>query len=122
LVVLDGRPAFLLNVTSTPFAVRATEILPSGRHRVGFRLAGKNGLVLVDGTVVAEEPLPLGLGASGLQIGGGGLRIGYDHGFPVNDDYAPPYPWTGDLHAVTFTDARAAATDEASVTALLRRE
>lgn len=122
LVVLEGRPAFLLNVTSTPFAVRATEVLPEGRHRVGFRLAGQRGLVLVDGAVVADEPLALGLGASGLQIGGGGLRIGHDAGFPVSDDYLPPYPWTGRLHTVTFTDARAAATDEATMTGLLRRE
>ena len=43
------------------------------------------------------------MGASGLQIGGGGLRVGHDAGFPVSDDYAPPYPWSGELHTVTFT-------------------
>ena len=36
------------------------------------------------------------------QIGSAGLTIGYDRGFPVCDDYAPPFPFTGTLHDVTF--------------------
>ena len=44
------------------------------------------------------------MGASGIQIGGGGLRLGHDTGFPVSDAYTPPFPWTGVLHTVTFRD------------------
>ncbi|MGB0098895.1 MAG: arylsulfatase [Nocardioides sp.] len=124
LVVLAGRPALLLNVTSTPFAVRSESILPQGRRRVGFRLAGSRGLLLVDGETVATADLPLGMGASGLQIGGGGLRIGHDAGFPVSDDYAPPYPWSGGLRTVTFTAPGAPVADDRGqlVEELLRRE
>jgi hypothetical protein len=42
------------------------------------------------------------MGAGGIQIGGGGLRLGHDTEFPVSDDYAPPFPWTGTLHRVVF--------------------
>jgi arylsulfatase len=45
------------------------------------------------------------MGASGLQIGGGGLRLGHDSGFPVSDVYTPPCAWTGVLHTVTFSDS-----------------
>ena len=34
------------------------------------------------------------------QIGGGGLLVGRDAGFPVIDDYAPPAPFTGTLHRI----------------------
>ncbi|WP_141013019.1 hypothetical protein [Nocardioides sambongensis] len=42
---------------------------------------------------------------SGMQIGGGGLHLGHDSGFPVSDDYAPPFRWTGTLRTVTFSGA-----------------
>lgn len=124
LVVLDGCPTFLLNCTSTPAAVRATDPLTEGRHRVGFRFdVGRGaGVLLVDGQEVAVQELPLGMGASGLQIGGGGLRLGHDAGFPVSDDYAPPFPWTGTLRTVTFLDAFAPPVDEDAIGGLLRRE
>ncbi|MGN0063079.1 MAG: arylsulfatase [Nocardioides sp.] len=109
LTVLSGRPTFLLNVTSAEFSVRSPEPLTPGRHLVGFRYDGATGegVLSVDGEDVHREPLPLGLGASGMQIGGGGLRIGHDAGFPVSDDYAPPFAWTGGLRTVTFAGAGA---------------
>jgi arylsulfatase len=30
-----------------------------------------------------------------FQHGGTGLSIGQDRGFPVCDDYEPPFPWNG---------------------------
>ncbi len=107
LVVLDGRPVFLLNVTSTPSSVRAEDVLSPGRHRIGFRFVpdghgGGRGVLSVDGSDVANRDLPDGVGASGMQIGGGGLRLGHDAGFPVSDDYRPPFPWSGVLHQVVF--------------------
>lgn len=109
LVVLDGAPAMLLNLTSTPYAVRSERRLAAGRHRVGFRFVphdGGTGVLLCDDEVVGTAPLPAGMGASGIQIGGGGLRLGHDAGFPVSEDYTPPFPWTGTLHTVTFRGAR----------------
>jgi arylsulfatase A-like enzyme len=106
-VVLGGRPAFLLNLAGTGHRVVAAAPLGEGRQVVGFRFrpdgtGGGDGVLLVDGDEVASQPLPGGMGASGLQIGGGGLRLGHDAGFPVSDDYRPPFPWTGVLHRVTF--------------------
>lgn len=127
LVVLDGRPAFLLNATSAAHAVHSDVVLPPGRHRVGFRLltADAVGVLLVDGKVVGRAPLPDGVGASGIQIGGGGLRLGHDDGFPVSDDYAPPFPWTGELHTVTFHQWPQPLSEEdvaAQLAVLLRNE
>jgi arylsulfatase len=33
-----------------------------------------------------------------MQHGGAHLRLGHDRGFPVCDDYAPPFPWQGVIH------------------------
>jgi arylsulfatase A-like enzyme len=128
LAVLDGRPAFLLNVTSWSSRVVADHVLAAGPRRVGFRFrpdgsGGGTGTLLVDDVVVAETPLPRGMGASGTQIGGGGLRLGHDAGFPVTDDYTPPFPWTGTLHRVVFDTARPSAHQVAAeVEETLRRE
>jgi arylsulfatase len=127
-VVLDGRPAFLVNVVGRAHRVVADDRLPEGRHRVGFRFradgtGGGTGTLTVDGAVVATDALPEGVGMSGIQIGGGGLRIGADAGFPVTDDYRPPFPWAGTLHHVEF-DAEPAtlAQLDAEMAEALRRE
>ena len=44
--------------------------------------------------VVAEGPLPRRLPMR-WQIGGAGLLVGRDRGFPVCDDYQPPFAFTG---------------------------
>jgi arylsulfatase len=55
----------------------------------------------VDDEVVAEGELPEDLPFR-WQVGGGGLLIGRDVGFPVSDDYKPPFPISADLRSVTF--------------------
>ncbi|TYL55890.1 arylsulfatase [Nocardioides sp. BGMRC 2183] len=126
LVVLDGAPAMLLNLTSTPYAVRTSTELPPGRHRIGFRFDTEAGLgvLLCDDEVVGSAALPEGMGTSGLQIGGGGLRVGHDAGFPVSEDYRPPFRWNGTLHTVTFHGpaARSAEDRTALLGALIRKE
>jgi arylsulfatase A-like enzyme len=128
LVVLDGCPVFLLNCASTAYRVGSREPLTEGRHEVGFRFradgaSGGTGSVLVDGAEVASAHLPQGLGAAGLQIGGSGLKLGYDNGFPVSDDYAPPFRWTGTLHAVVFDATKPSVLDElVELEDTLRRE
>ncbi len=74
--------------------------------------------------MIEDGSLPEGLGASGLQIGGGGLRVGHDAGFPVSDLYTPPFAWTGTLRRVRFVHPQApTAEDHATVVeALLHRE
>jgi arylsulfatase len=127
-VVVGGRPAFIVNVVGRAHRVAASGPLPPGTHDVGFQFApdgagGGAGRLLVDGQEVAAGSLPEGMGVSGIQIGGGGLRLGHDAGFPVSDDYQPPFPWTGALHHVEF-DARAPTERQLSDEAIraLRRD
>lgn len=128
LVVLEGRPTFLLNLVSTPFRVAADDPLPAGRHDVGFRFTpdgagGGTGTIFVDGREVASELLPAGVGMSGTQIGGGGLRLGHDAGFPVSDDYQPPFEWTGTLHRLVFgAEQPTPIQQQAELEELMRRE
>jgi arylsulfatase len=49
------------------------------------------------GRGVHAIPLPFA-----FQHGGTALTIGYDRGFPVCDDYEPPFPWTGRISDVTL--------------------
>ncbi|HEX8802849.1 MAG TPA: hypothetical protein VF743_01610, partial [Acidimicrobiales bacterium] len=128
LVVLDGRPTFLVNVVGRGHRIVAAAPLAPGRRTVAFRFApdgtgGGTGTILVDGAEVAADRLPEGVGMSGIQIGGGGLRLGHDAGFPVSDDYRPPFPWTGTLHHVDFDARRPSARQvEAEAAEALRRE
>jgi arylsulfatase len=54
------------------------------------------------------------------QIGGAGLLVGRDRGFPVSDDYEPPFPFTGTLREVVIEIPSLAprVPDEEIVTAL----
>lgn len=128
LVVLEGRPTFLVNLAGTPHAIAAPGPLRAGRRHVGFRFrpdgsGGGAGVVLVDGDPVAAAHLPPEIGFSGIQIGGGGLRLGHDSGFPVSDAYWPPFPWTGTLHRVVIdADAPTGGDEVARVEGWLRRE
>ncbi len=119
LAVQDGLPVFFVNTAAAAFTIRADEQLPEGRHRVGFHLKRGEGVLTVDDREVGRGPLPLGMGASGLPSGGGGLRRGHDAGCPGDDAYTPPFRWNGVLHTVTFRDPSPAAP---TVEELLKRE
>ena len=127
-VLLDGRPALLVNVVSRPYRVVAAEPVGPGAHHVAVRFAGGFGqpgeaVLYVDGDEVGRGELPEGLGSGGIQIGGGGLRVGHDEGFPVTDDYAVPFAFTGVLHHVEFDAAvPPAAQIAAELDEALRRE
>ncbi len=121
LVLHDNVPVFHLNCTSTPFEVRASRAVDASTTSVSFRFetdfAGAGEAVLwIDDEEVARVHLPMGVGASGTQIGGGGLRIGHDAGFPVSEAYAPPFVFTGAIDSVSFVagvDTPAAALERA---------
>ena len=55
--------------------------------------------LLVDGQVAGSVELDRTLPNS-WQNGGTGLIIGYDTGFPVCDDYEPPFTWNGTISYV----------------------
>ena len=104
LVVMGGRPAFLVNSLSTPLAVRADGTLSPGRKTIAveYRLNAEGAAdvsLWVDEERVGGGALPPGTELGG-QADGNALRLGYDSGFPVSDEYTPPFAWTGELHHV----------------------
>jgi arylsulfatase len=104
--LLDGRLVATFNVFGTAHRFEAERATPPGRHALGIEYrreqpAGGPVALTVDGEVVAEGRLPVNLPFR-WQIGGAGLLIGRDRGFPVCDDYEPPFPFTGTLHEVVL--------------------
>jgi arylsulfatase len=123
---LAGRPVLVFNVLGMVFRYAAEEPVAAG-HRaltVEVESAGRASTVTmsVDEQVVARGPLTKRLPLR-WQIGGAGLLIGRDRGFPVCDDYRPPFPFSGTIAKVVIevpammpNDARTEAA------AALRRE
>jgi arylsulfatase len=76
----------------------------------------------VDGTQVAEGPLPRRFPMR-WQIGGAGLLVGRDRGFPVCDDYQPPAAFAGTIERVVIeVPALMPADAVAETAAALHRE
>lgn len=108
LLVRDGVLSFVVNAYGTPVRVTADRHVAPGTTRLGCRYvhgaAPGGGITLfVDGEPAGSGTLPGDLPFR-WQIGGAGLRVGEDAGFPVCDDYAPPFRWTGGLDRVVFDD------------------
>jgi arylsulfatase len=79
-------------------------------------------VLAVDGAVVAEGPLPRRLPLR-WQIGGAGLLVGRDRGFPVCDDYQPPFPFSGRIERLVIEVPALAPPDaQLEIAAALRRE
>lgn len=105
LIVVDGRLAYLVNSLSNPSAIRAEAALPAGRHKIALEHhlteTGTAKVTLsVDGDEIASGTLPPGT-VLGRQADGAALRLGHDIGFPVSEEYRPPFPWSGVLYEVT---------------------
>ena len=104
--LLDGRLVATFNVFGTAHRFEAERATPPGRRALGIEYrreqpVGGPVTLTVDGEVVAEGGLPVNLPFR-WQIGGAGLLIGRDRGFPVCDDYEPPFPFIGILHEVVL--------------------
>lgn len=99
LYAVEGRLAFAFSRGGELLRVVSPSPLPAGRHRLAVRGGAMGFALSVDdepaGEVAFEGGLPIA-----LQHGGAGLRLGYDAGLPVCDDYTPPARWTGELHEV----------------------
>jgi arylsulfatase A-like enzyme len=107
--LLGGRPAATFCLLGTPHRLVATDAVAAGAYTLGLSYrrvpSGGGPLALeVDGVVVAETTLPADLPFR-WQIGGAGLRIGHDAGFPVDDAYAAPFPFTGTIRELAFEPA-----------------
>ena len=72
--------------------------------------------------MVAEGPLPRRFPLR-WQIGGAGLLVGRDRGFPVCDDYQPPFAFTGTIERLVIEVPALAPRDAVAETAAaLHRE
>jgi arylsulfatase A-like enzyme len=105
--VQASRLTFALTVGGEPTTVTADTDLPAGPLELSCDLllnpAGGTDLVLRHGAaqVVGQAHCPHALPPA-WQHGGAALRLGHDVGFPVCEDYQPPFAWTGDLHEVVI--------------------
>jgi arylsulfatase len=101
----DGRPTVAFSLFGDLTVVASPAALGAGTRALGLeydRSGGGRVLRLsVDGDVVGEGELPGDLPFR-WQIGGAGLLVGRDAGFPVCDDYAPPFAITVPFDGVTF--------------------
>ncbi len=111
--LLDGRPvaAFALLGASTRVAEEGPP-MPPGAHELGLHYtSGRAARVVlsIDGSAVAEAPLPGMLFFPNLTTAGAGMLIGRDGGFPVSDDYRPPFAFTGTIDRVVIASGNPAA-------------
>ena len=111
--LLDGVPTCCVNLFGDPVLVRSDAgALTAGDHTVEVVFerdpAGGGPLaLLVDDLPAGQGVLPFDLPFR-WQIGGGGFLLGRDVGFPVCDDYTPPFPLRGAaLHEVRLETASA---------------
>ena len=122
-----GRPVAVFNVCGDVHRLASDEVVAAGPHELRLEYVrsasgGGKAVLELDGRALAELELARDLPFR-WQIGGAGLSIGRDRGFPVCDDYAPPFPFTGELHRVVLDAARSGRRDPAQeVAAALRRE
>lgn len=110
--VLDGRPVVTFNLFGAPETFRADDTLAPGRQQlaVGYdaERAGGGPVTLWAGdNRIGEGRLSQHLPFR-WQIGGAGLLIGRDTGFPVCDDYEPPFSFSGTILTVTVEIPRLA--------------
>ena len=107
--VHDGRLVFTLNRAGDVCRVAGTVPVPAGRHtftcHYTIDATGPAMTLSHDDDVVASEtmsvPVPMF-----WQHGGTALCLGYDRGFPVCDDYAVPFTFTGVVHEVVIEVGR----------------
>jgi len=69
-------------------------------------------VIAVDGSDVAEAPLPGLVFFPNLSTAGAGLLVGRDRGIAVSHDYRPPFPFTGVLDRVEIRSGRPEARPE----------
>jgi arylsulfatase A-like enzyme len=124
--LLEGRPVITFNILGEIFRYAGSAPVAAGRRSIvaTYESVGRARSVTlaVDGTVVAQGPLPRRLPLR-WQIGGAGLLIGHDRGFPVCDDYQPPSAFSGTIETVVIEVPALAPRDAGQeAAAALRRE
>ncbi|MEM9607944.1 MAG: arylsulfatase [Actinomycetota bacterium] len=105
LFVDDGRLTFCLNVAGDETIVQGRTPVSDNVSALAVRLGGGGGEGVTielfhDGRPVGEGRAARGVPLTMLQVGGAGLCIGGDRGFPVTERYLPPAVFTGVIHYV----------------------
>ena len=125
--VVDGRPTVALSLFGDVVRLAGSAALAPGRRQIQvlYRRAARGGgpiALCIDGVTVARAQVPTDLPFR-WQIGGTGLLVGRDRGFPVCDDYQPPAPFSGVIEKVTLEALLLLPRDvQAEIEALLRHE
>ena len=106
LLVIDGRPSFVVNRFGQIDEVVSPKALSAGDREVRVTYTredpGGGPLTLeVDGAEVAAGRVSGDLPFR-WQIGGAGLLVGRDSGFPVVDTYRPPFAFDGEVRGVVL--------------------
>jgi arylsulfatase A-like enzyme len=119
LYLLDGVPVFALTTGGTPVRLAGDGPLAPGDHTLtlDYTRAHEGGHLRfgVDDETVDQCDLA-GRLPFRWQIGGAGLLVGRQLGFPVHTDYASPFPFEGTIGRVVLATPVMAPT-EADVTA-----
>ncbi len=124
--LLDGRPVIVFNILGELFRYAAEQPITAGRHAIvaeyHWARAKSRMTLSVDGALVAEGPIPRRFPMR-WQIGGAGVLVGRDRGFPVCDDYQPPFAFSGTIARVVIEVPALAPPDAVAETAAaLHRE
>jgi arylsulfatase A-like enzyme len=114
LYLRNGQPSFCVNLFGDPYVVTGERTVDGPAEiSVSYQRQSSGGgpmALSVDGVVWGTAELPADLPFR-WQIGGGGLLVGRDRGFPVCDDYEPPFPFDGEITEVRL-DALGLASPE----------
>jgi len=129
--VRDGHLCFVVNAANDVSRVVAASRVPTGPVRLGcdFVVAGTGGTGTGGTFTLTHDEEVVGRTESAhavpfsWQHGGAALVLGRDKGFPVCDDYAVPFPWTGTIHELVIEVPGPTAPDpEAELRAALHRD
>ncbi|MDE0579355.1 MAG: arylsulfatase [bacterium] len=104
-IVRDGRVSWLFNVAGHGFGVHGQASDQVEQLELQYRADGTKGgdaALVADGTKIAEARLEQRMPFV-WSISGNFLRVGRGDGFPVSDDYANPWPYTGIIRHFTLT-------------------
>jgi arylsulfatase A-like enzyme len=124
--VVEGQLHFTFCPAGEAVTVKSADRIPTGRHRLSVAFTPGEGttgefVLSCDDSVIGSAHITTSLPPA-LQHGGTHLCIGYDRGFPVCDDYQPPFPWRGTIHDVTVETPDLSRSNPADVRAALHSD
>ncbi|TNC22235.1 arylsulfatase [Amycolatopsis alkalitolerans] len=106
---VEGRMTVAFNLDGSAHTSTTDEPIAAGRHDIEITYTPCRGTsqgtvaIILDGREVSAQPLPSEAQAPpSWQHVPATLLVGRDHGFPLCEDYQPPFPFTDHIHRITF--------------------